>query len=1000
MNERDGRFGANGFDDDTDWLMSQLGSGRRPDLEGRQAPQPPVAPEAEAPRVEPASPSRPRRRSEESLDWFSVAEPAASDDAPTRALPVVGEPIEPTVSGRVDAPPAWDQPTSNPPAWNPPAWNQPAWTNPPAERPRIPEPPVDDRLTSVEPPVGGIVPPAFARQPEPPHAPPGPVTPPANFALTWGESPEPQSLDTEAGLRAAFRQLADPSNTPPRVRETEARPEPGPEQPEAGSPFEGFTPPPVARRSFTPVTPAPGSPDDFADELWSALHEDEQPTETEPAADGYDHASYDDRPAFDEPVERGAYDDRGAYAEQRAYAEQSAYDRAAAYDRAGYDGAGYAQPGYDQGAYDPTGYEQPGSDQGWADGAGHADPVGPAVGAGQGDFGLDGYVQDFAARGGSYDGDGDARGYGDGLDAQGYDWEGYDQDGYDRDGYDRQGYTRPAYDAAGHRANGADDGRGDGDDETRPGPFDGAAFPTEGYGNDAYGNDADGFGPDAYADTGDYGADRFGAHDEVAAHDDGYDLRELWRESDEAEQANGAWSDEPTDWREDVGQPAADAADDVRWYADDLADRRRAPEAAQPSADERSEADPWNADESPRAREFAQSGYLWNLTPDPEGRDPKVPVEESGDDETPGPRRGAATPAVPGTVDDDPFGLGAPDDRVDDRQAYDDRRAFDDQPALDDGPAHDDRPAFDDPWAAYDVDERTTERPERGRPESNGAGDDGLAALFGGAGFGATGPMSVVDASEQAALDRSPARESGYGYESPAADPFGRDDRGGWDDGYGAARATPPRPGDDDRGGYRATPAARTDDDATGRSPVKVLTWVAGGLALVVLIVAVVAFGTRFLAPSDAGTAAPVATEEPVAAPTAPQPAGVHSWEALFGTECLEPFESPWAEEFTVVDCASPHTAQLAYRGTFAGDEAAEFPGEEALAAQSQELCAAEGVIDPAAAGGVGELQMVTAFPVTAEQWDAGQRSYYCFVEQVSGEPLTVSLAGAGPAAA
>ncbi|WP_438853650.1 septum formation family protein [Agromyces sp. M3QZ16-3] len=1024
MNERDGRYDPSGFDDDTDWLMSQLGSGRRPDLEGRQAPQPPVAPAAEAPRAETAPPSRPRRRSEESLDWFSVAEPAAADDAPTRALPVVGDPIDRAAPGPVDAPPAWNEPAPNPPAWNQPAWNQPAWNapawnTPPAEPPRIAEPPVDDRLTSVEPPVGGIVPPAFTRQPEPPQAPPGPVTPPANFALTWGEPQERPSLDTEDGLRAAFRQLADPSNTSPLDPEPEVGSEPEPEQPGAGSPFEGFTPPPVARRSFTPATPSAGAPDDFADELWSALHEDEQPAEAEQGADGYDQRAHGDGPAFDQQGPRGAYDERGAFAEQRAYAEQGAYDRSAAYDptgydqagydQAGYDQAGYEQAGYDQAGHDDTGYDRVGSDQGWVDGAGHGDPLGPRAGAAPGAIGADGRVPDFAARGGSYDGDGGGRGYGDGFDAQGYDWEGYDQDGYDRDGYDRQGYARPAYDGAGHGAAGADDGRGYGydDDETERSPFDGVAFSADAYGGDADGNDAGGFSPDAYADTGDYSGDRFGTHDDLAEHGDGYDLRDLWRESEDGGQANGAWSDQADDWREDVGQPTADASDDVRWYADGLAERRAA-EPDRPTGADRAEADPWSADESPRAREFAQSGYLWNLTPDPEGHDPKVPVEDPGDEPAPGPRRGAGAPAAADAARDaDPFGLSAVDERVDDERvddqptygdplAYDDQPAHDEQPAVDDRRSYDER-AFDDPWGAHDVDERTTERPGTGRPEANN-GDDGLAALFGGAGFGATGPMSVVEASEEAGFDRTPARESDYA-EPNATDPFSRDERGGWDDGYGPTRTTSPRPGDGDRGGYRAAPDTSAGDDSSGRSPVKILTWVAGGLALVVLIVAVVAFGTRFLAPSDAETAAPVATEEPVAAPTAPQPAGVHPWQALFGTECLEPFETAWAEEFTVVDCASPHTAQLAYRGTFAGDEAAEFPGEEALSAQSQELCAAEGIIDPAAAAGVGDLQMLTAFPVTAEQWDAGQRNYYCFVELVSGEPLAASIAGAGPAA-
>ena len=93
MNGRDGRHDSGDFDD-ADWLLSQLGNGRRPDLEGRTTPPQPVAPEPFAPPApaEPVSPppgDRARRRSEESLDWFSLAEPAGETDAVTRALPVV-----------------------------------------------------------------------------------------------------------------------------------------------------------------------------------------------------------------------------------------------------------------------------------------------------------------------------------------------------------------------------------------------------------------------------------------------------------------------------------------------------------------------------------------------------------------------------------------------------------------------------------------------------------------------------------------------------------------------------------------------------------------------------------------------------------------------------------------------------------------------------------------------------------------------------------------------
>lgn len=1027
MTERDGRYDASGFDDDTDWLMSQLGSGRRPDLEGRQAPELPVAPAPEPPLAEPAPQSRPRRRSEESLDWFSVAEPAA-EETPTRALPVVGEPIERSAPEPVDAPapPAWNQP-----AWNQPAWNPPAWSTAPADPPRIPEPPADPRLDSVEPPAG-IVPPAFAGHSAPP---PGPVTPPANFALTWGEASErEQPMDTEEGLRAAFARLADPSSMSPRLREPEPQPEPRFEsQPEprfesqaeapedqagAESPFDGFTPPPVARSSFTPVAPTSASSDDFADELWSALHEDEPaPASGARAGDAYD----DD----------GAYADRGAYADQGAFAEQRGYDRSAAYDARGYDRPGADAGGWDRTGDDATGWSRgdagdaSGGDAAWSrggyDGAGHAQPdlAGPGyVTPGYvGDVDRTPYGEAGHDRGGdghdAFDRDGrDPRDDEQGGDRAGYDGAGYDQAGYDGGawdaaGYDRSGYDDAGYDDVGDRPRsgydpdaGAEDG-GYGDDEADDlhRAFGGGSYDERADGDRAGG----GFGPDAYADTGDYGDDRFGAQAEVPAHDDGYDLRELWR--DESASGTGSWSDEPADWREDVGRPASEPDDEVRWYADDLADRRRDADVVPPTADDHADPSaPWQADESPRAREFAQSGYLWNLTPDPAGRDPKVPIDDEDDSAAPGPRRGAATGAAaafaarpPADVDDDPFGLAARDRRGDDGpQAFDDERPHDDRSAFPDAPAFDG-------WDAAGVDERTTERLARDEQAAADGSDDGLAALFGGAGFGATGPMSVIDASAAAELERPQPRDPGLGAGRGSDDPFA-----GWNDVRGDARTTQPRGGYGDRDGYGdrggyggagASSATRDDDEGRDRSPVKLLTWVAGGLALVVLVVAVVTFGMRFLAPSDAGTAAPVASEEPVAAPTAPQPAGVHSWQALFGTECLEPFEDAWADEFTVVDCATPHTAQLAYRGTFAGDEAAEFPGEEALAAQSQELCAAEGIIDPATAAGVGELQMLTSFPVTAEQWDAGQRSYYCFVEQVSGEPLTVSLAGAGPAA-
>ncbi|TFD75059.1 hypothetical protein E3T48_12245 [Cryobacterium fucosi] len=126
----------------------------------------------------------------------------------------------------------------------------------------------------------------------------------------------------------------------------------------------------------------------------------------------------------------------------------------------------------------------------------------------------------------------------------------------------------------------------------------------------------------------------------------------------------------------------------------------------------------------------------------------------------------------------------------------------------------------------------------------------------------------------------------------------------------------------------------------------------------------------------------------------------MHKWNTLFGGECLQPYLSPWEEDFTVADCAAPHAAQLVYRGTFPGDAAAAFPGEEALASQINLLCSATGVIDLPAAAEFPDVQVQGSYPITEEQWAKGPHYYYCFVSRSSGEPLSKSVAGPGPAPA
>ena len=184
------------------------------------------------------------------------------------------------------------------------------------------------------------------------------------------------------------------------------------------------------------------------------------------------------------------------------------------------------------------------------------------------------------------------------------------------------------------------------------------------------------------------------------------------------------------------------------------------------------------------------------------------------------------------------------------------------------------------------------------------------------------------------------------------------------------------------------------------------LIWMTVGLLALIVLVGLFFLGQRLVA---SPVAAPIASVSPTPTPTstptptpeitATQPVGVHEWNTLFGGECLEPYASPWEEDFTVVDCAASHTAQLVYRGTFGGDQATIFPGEAALAAQINLLCTKPDILDVAAAGAYSNLQMQGSYPITEEQWNTGSRNYFCFVSRASTEALAASIVGSGPVA-
>lgn len=183
-------------------------------------------------------------------------------------------------------------------------------------------------------------------------------------------------------------------------------------------------------------------------------------------------------------------------------------------------------------------------------------------------------------------------------------------------------------------------------------------------------------------------------------------------------------------------------------------------------------------------------------------------------------------------------------------------------------------------------------------------------------------------------------------------------------------------------------------------TPQKVLIGVGGGLLAVIALIALFLVGTRLpdvLGPAPAvATPTPTPTPSLIALPVGPVEPGVHDWDELAGGECLDPYVDAWQEQYTVVDCADPHAAQMVYRAWFpeslpdSPDPA--FPGAEALQAEIGLLCSAPGVVDLAAAGVYNDAQVQGAYPVTNEEWKADP-SYYCFISRSSGEPMTGSVA-------
>ncbi|MBF4621057.1 septum formation family protein [Clavibacter sp. VKM Ac-2542] len=213
-----------------------------------------------------------------------------------------------------------------------------------------------------------------------------------------------------------------------------------------------------------------------------------------------------------------------------------------------------------------------------------------------------------------------------------------------------------------------------------------------------------------------------------------------------------------------------------------------------------------------------------------------------------------------------------------------------------------------------------------------------------------------------------------------------------------APRAPAPRAPVLDTARVPAPPAAGPPRGPRG--PRRTGLWVGGAILLVLLLVGLFYLGQR-LGSAAAPDAAPVATATAEATPTpsptptdpvqGPAAAGVQAWDALLGGECIDPYATPWEEEFTVVDCGSEHHAQMVARVALpqTGDT---FPGEEAVRDSADELCIADTVIDYAAARAYSDVQYQSAYPISQDEWAAGDRDAYCFVSRAGGGTFTSSI--------
>lgn len=178
-----------------------------------------------------------------------------------------------------------------------------------------------------------------------------------------------------------------------------------------------------------------------------------------------------------------------------------------------------------------------------------------------------------------------------------------------------------------------------------------------------------------------------------------------------------------------------------------------------------------------------------------------------------------------------------------------------------------------------------------------------------------------------------------------------------------------------------------------------VLLWVAGSLVAVLALVALFVVGTKLpviLGPAPGALVLPTVTPTPTPTevPLGPVAPGEYLWGELLGGECLDPYDGPWEVRYTVVDCETPHPAQLATRGTFVPPEGTTgYPGVEELQSQVNLLCTAPTVVDYGKANAYTDIQFEASFALSEQEWFDGNQYYYCFLSRTDGGELTGTIA-------